>query len=281
VNNLLLLAVLVTTQVLGDIWLSQGMKQFGAITLTPQVLLNLIGYLLTSPWILLGVSTLAFSMFIYLIAISRLDVSYVLPIHAISYVLNALMAWLILNEYVSGMRWLATILITIGVFVISWSEQRATVKLASEVECQNAQPFLRRNHRLLLFLGGSSPAISQMWLGTLTLAIADSTGDLLTAIGIKQIGEIPSVSPSKLLIWTGRLLSNPFMVVGITAYATGFAIFIALLSWADISLVRPATAVGYVISLLGARFVLREQVSGGRLIGIVITGTGVGTLALT
>jgi bacterial/archaeal transporter family protein len=283
VKNLVMLAVLVITQVLGDIWLSQGMKQFGAITvLTPEGLLNLIGYLLTSPWILLGVSTLTFSMLIYLIAISRLDISYVLPIHAFSYVLNALMAWLILNEHVSGVRWLATILITVGVFIISWSEQRSTANLTSKVECQDTQPFLRGNRRLLLFLGGSSPAaIPQIGLGALTLAIADSAGDLLTAMGVKQIGKIPSVSPSKLLMWVGQVLSNPFMIAGIMAYATGFAIFISLLSWADISLVRPATAVGYVISLLGARFILQERVSRGRLIGIVMIGAGVGTLSLT
>ena len=95
-KQFILLSSLALTQVLGDIWLSRGMKEFGAIAnFTPSVIGQVLIHLFTNFWILLGVATLIISLFLYLTAISRLDLSYVLPIHASTYVLNAYLAWLI------------------------------------------------------------------------------------------------------------------------------------------------------------------------------------------
>lgn len=277
-TNFILLVVLVTTQVLGDIWLSQGMKQFGEMTsITPQTLLTLMSYLFTSPWIWLGVLTLTFSMLVYFTAISRLDISYVLPIHASSYVLNALLAWLILGEQVSSMRWLATLMIAIGVFVIGWSESLAY----AEPEFKKNRRKFKRSSKVFLFIATSSLTLPKVWLGTIILALADSAGDILTGMGIRQVGEIPSFALANLLPWVGRVVTNPLMVAGVGGNAIAFLMFIWLLSWEEISLVRPATAIGYAFSLLGARFILQEHISRERLLGIVIIGCGVATLSLT
>ena len=121
VRKILLIIALVFTQVLGDIGLSQGMKEFGQVTLlSPEKLGELSLYLLTNIWILLGVASLIFSLLLYWMAISHLDVSYVLPMHASSYVLNALLASRLLAESVSGIRWFATVIIAVGVFVVEF-----------------------------------------------------------------------------------------------------------------------------------------------------------------
>lgn len=279
-KNTIFLAVLVITQVAGDICLSHGMKQFGEINSWAfSNLVALAGFLLTNFWIIFGVSTLAFSLIIHFILISKLDVSFVLPIHSFSYVLNALMAWLVLKEQVSITRWIATITITMGVFIMIWIEQRYPAALPSKApNPKKNQAFDERSG--LFFLGGSMAAVPKLWLATIVLALADSSGDLLTAMGIKQVGEFTAKSPSSFLAWIRRILINPLMLTGIAGYAAGFAIFLSLLSWADISLVRPATAIGYITSTLGARFILHEHISQGRLIGIVVIGIGVATLSL-
>ena len=124
-RKILLILVLVITQILGDIWLSRGMKAFGEVAIfSPADLTELFIYLLTSPWILLGVGTLMFSLLLYWMAISHLDVSYVLPMHASSYVFNALLAGIMLQETVSWIRWIATIIIAFGVFIVGWSESK-------------------------------------------------------------------------------------------------------------------------------------------------------------
>jgi drug/metabolite transporter (DMT)-like permease len=268
----LLLITLVTTQVLGDIWLSQGMKLFGAmVSYSPAKLWELLTYLLTSPWIILGVSTLTFSMVIYLIAIAEMDISYVLPIHGFSYVLNALMAWLILGEKVSFMRWLATFLITLGVLIVGWSKNKSVSSISLE-KSPNSSIVI-----VFPFIG----LLPKVWLGAVSMAIADATGDLLTAKGMKQIGAFPQLKIKPIINWIKKVISSPFIIGGISCQALSFLIFLSLLSWADISLVRPATAIGYIISLLGAKFILHEQISQLRWLGIAIIGGGMGIISVT
>lgn len=259
--NFCLLITLVLTQVLGDIWLSRGMKLFGEVNTLD--INKLIIYLFTNFWIILGVFTLTVSMGIYLVSVSRLDLSYVLPIHASSYVLNALLAWLILGENVTVSRWLAAILISLGVFLVSLS-----IHQSQKVPKQSSDS-------VIMFFLPLGISISRVFLGSICLALADSVGDVLTAKGIKQIGEFPSHSIKQVFIWLVALLTNPLMVAGIAGYTGAFLIFLCLLSWADISLVRPATATGYIFSLLGARFFLHERISRLRLGGIIPIGLGI------
>jgi drug/metabolite transporter (DMT)-like permease len=51
------------------------------------------------------------------------------------------------------------------------------------------------------------------------------------------------------------------------------------LSWADLTYVMPATALGYVLLALVARFVLHEHISPLRWLGIVLITAGVGFVA--
>ena len=282
-KNALILALVVTTQVLGDIWLSQGMKLFGEVdSFSPTALAGLLTYLFTSPWIWLGVATLVLSLLLYLTAISRLDLSLVLPVHASSYVLNALLAWLILGERVSGVRWLATLTIAVGVFIVGWSERRAFSVANKRGKNRSAKIFRKKkpqSNSLLLLLPFSF-YLSKIWLGVLVLVLADSTGDVLTARGMKQVGKVSLLSMPKMLKLGWRILTNPSVLIGICCQAIAFLTFISLLSWADISLIRPATALGYVVSLLGARYILQERVSRGRLLGIIVIGLGVATIAI-
>ncbi len=248
------------------------MKVFGAITrFTFQEINQLLSYLITSPWIGLGVVTLTFSMMIYWVAIADMDVSYVLPIHAASYVLNGLMAWLILREHISLTRWLATFIIALGVFMVGWSQYH-TQHRPPPPQSPNASMLIT-----LPFLG----IIPKIWLGAFMLALTDAIGDILTAKGIRMIGSFPEFTFEEMLKWLKKVIANPFIVAGISFQALSFLIFLSLLSWADISFVRPATAIGYVISLLGAKLILHERITQGRLIGITVIGLGIAVISLT
>ena len=282
VKNALILALVVITQVLGDIWLSRGMKVFGEVdSFSPLALAGLIAYLFTSPWIWLGVATLVISLLLYLTIISRLDLSFVIPVHASSYVFNALLAWLILGESVSGVRWLATLTIAVGVFIVGWSEQRASRKAKKMPKGARVDRKKRQQINSLVFLLPFSFYLSKIWLGVLVLVLADSAGDLLIARGMKQVGKVTRRSLPKMLELGWRVLTNASVLSGIGCQAIAFLSFISLLSWADISLVRPATALGYVVSLLGARYILKERVTRGRLLGIIIIGLGVAIISFT
>jgi drug/metabolite transporter (DMT)-like permease len=277
VINTLILIVLVITQVFGDIWLSQGMKIYGEVTsFSPQAILDLLQYLFTSIWFYLGLGSLTFSWFLYLICVSRLDLSYVLPIHASSYILNALMAWLILHEPVSFLRWLASLTISLGVFIVGWSEylSQKLVTKAVKSPLQSLKIHSEKVNKFILSLPFSF-YLPKLWLGVLVLVLADSTGDLLNAKGMRQIGSPSSFYPKEILQWIGKIATNISLILGIFSQAIALLMFISLLSWDDISIVRPASALGYIVSLLGAKYILHEKISRGRLIGITVIACGV------
>src|SRR5437879_13375625 len=93
--------------------------------------------------------------------------------------------------------------------------------------------------------------------------------------GMKGIGHI-SISHLQDLILA---LGNVWIVGGILLLLAFFAAYMTALSWADLTYVLPATSLGYVLLALVARFVLHEQVSPMRWIGIALISGGVGFVA--
>jgi drug/metabolite transporter (DMT)-like permease len=271
VKNFLLLALLISTQVLGDIGLSRGMKDFGVVNpLDFSSFLPLGLYLITNIWIWIGLSFLIISLVLYLTAISRLDLSFVLPIHSFSYVVNAIFAKFLLGEHISEMRWLSTFIISFGVLFVGLSQQfsdksRREPKTITKIKSRNIPLFF-------LPLGLS---LSKNWLAIIILSLADSAGDLLLASGMKKIGKIERMSIKEALQLTYKIITNSSILSGIACQGIAFFMFITVLSWAEISFVRPATALTYLFSMLGAKLMLRETFTREKLIGITLIGIGI------
>src|ERR1700729_1294267 len=72
---------------------------------------------------------------------------------------------------------------------------------------------------------------------------------------------------------------NPWVAFGILLLLAFFASYMNALSWADLTFVLPATSLGYVLLALAATFVLHEQVSPLRWLGIALISGGVGFVA--
>ena len=107
------------------------------------------------------------------------------------------------------------------------------------------------------------------------VALFGSVGDSLLSRGMKEIGNI-SVAHLQDVILAVR---NPWIVGGILLLLAFFAAYMTALSWADLTYVLPATSIGYVLLALIAKFVLHEQVTAGRWLGIVLITAGVGFVA--
>jgi len=104
----------------GHVLLSKGMKMVGDLTEAPA---SLVGPMLlraaSSPSLLLGVALQATFFLMYLTLLSRAQVSQVLPMTALDYVVVALLARLLLAEAVTPTRWAGIALIVVGVFLVS------------------------------------------------------------------------------------------------------------------------------------------------------------------
>lgn len=277
--NSLVLLILVITQVLGDVCLSQAMKIHGEITsFAPNVIIKVIYYLFTSPFLYLGLGSLTISWFLYLFAVSKMDLSYVLPIHASSYICNALLAWLILQEVVTPLRWFATGLISLGVFIVGYSQYRLQKKLKQSsmsvtIPKEKVSP-------LFAFISGGV-FLPTIWLGVIVMVLADSIGDLLNAKGMRQIEEITSFSFKSISGWIARIFTNFNILTGVFCQAIALLLFLSLLSWGDLSFVRPASAISYIITIVSAKYLLQEKINKGRWIGIFSIVCGVLTLSFS
>lgn len=74
---------------------------------------------LFQPWVALGVVLLILWMMSRMALLSWADLSYVLPVTAIGYVLVALLGRLFLEERISVKRWAGIVLIVAGVAMVS------------------------------------------------------------------------------------------------------------------------------------------------------------------
>jgi uncharacterized membrane protein len=106
----------------GHTLLSKGMRSVGDLTEAPaEHVRGMVARALTNPWLALGVALQATFFFLYLTLLSRADVSQVLPMMAIDYIVVALLASVLLGEAVTPARWTGIGLIVAGVFLVSRS----------------------------------------------------------------------------------------------------------------------------------------------------------------
>jgi drug/metabolite transporter (DMT)-like permease len=111
-------------------------------------------------------------------------------------------------------------------------------------------------------------------------ALSAAVGETLLSFGMKKHGAMNLADPSQ---WFSLILSvarNPYVTLGVAFLAIFFFLYLAALSWADLSFVLPLTAVSYIFAALLARFVLREEVSVFRWIGTVVIMIGITLIAL-
>ena len=103
----------------GDVLLSKGMKQVGAISdWSPSALLQTGFATFTSATVWLGISGLLLYFVSYLLVLSWADYSFVLPASAASYVLVPVLGFTLLGEAVSPTRWAGIALIALGVVFV-------------------------------------------------------------------------------------------------------------------------------------------------------------------
>lgn len=107
--------IVVLTQVIGDYLLTRGMHEVGSLVGKSPLAFILA---LFNPWVTTGVALLISWLFCHMLLLSWADLSYVLPVTSIGYVLVALAGRFFLGESVSWTRWSGIILIVSGVVLV-------------------------------------------------------------------------------------------------------------------------------------------------------------------
>jgi len=106
----------------------------------------------------------------------------------------------------------------------------------------------------------------------LAIACCNGTGDVMLKRGMENLG------PIRLSHWTHvfNAFLDPWVIFGILCLAGFFYAYLTALSWADLTYVLPATALGYVVTTLLSRYFLEEHISIWRWSGVLLISAGVG-----
>ena len=121
-----LLAARVFFNAFGDIALSRGMKNLGAVNLSsPGIIWLTFLHVISNGMIWLGIASMLAFFFCHLLLFSWADYSYVMPTTAANYVVVPLLGLLLLHETVGFTRWVGIAIISAGVILVGWTEPNA------------------------------------------------------------------------------------------------------------------------------------------------------------
>lgn len=108
--------------VTGQLILKKGADRLDPIDVSLSGFTGLFAQIGQEPLLLLGVPFFILGAVLWLVVLSRLDLSYAYPFLGVHYLLITLAAWLVLGESVGAGRWLAVMIIVAGILVVGHSE---------------------------------------------------------------------------------------------------------------------------------------------------------------
>jgi len=108
----------------GELCVTRAMKRIGEVhDFRPHSIARVVINAMKVPWMWLGVSLMTLAFFSLLAVLSIENVSFVVPVTALSYGAGALGGVVFLGEHVSSRRWLGVLLVCLGVTLV-WLGKR-------------------------------------------------------------------------------------------------------------------------------------------------------------
>jgi drug/metabolite transporter (DMT)-like permease len=111
--------------------------------------------------------------------------------------------------------------------------------------------------------------------------LCNTGGELAMSYGMKTVGEPESFRPMPLLRFVWAAARNQWLWVAIPLLAASFYSLLILFSWAPVSVVIPATASNFIVGTIGAKYLLKEDVSFKRWMGVILVIMGVAIVLRT
>ncbi len=107
----------------GNSWMALGMKQVPErMSTNPALYLHAM----LNPFVAMGIVALILALLTRMALLSLADLSYVLPVTAIGYVIAVFLGKVFLHETVSAQRWMGTLLIFGGALLVGTTSRNTT-----------------------------------------------------------------------------------------------------------------------------------------------------------
>ncbi len=103
----------------GELCMARAMKTVGEVTdFRPRALVGVARRALSVPWTWIGLGLMTLAFFALLAVLAIENVSFVVPVTALSYAVGALGGRVFLHERVTPARWAGVLLVCIGVTLV-------------------------------------------------------------------------------------------------------------------------------------------------------------------
>jgi drug/metabolite transporter (DMT)-like permease len=119
--TLALMAPMVGTA--GQLLLKVGMNRAGDLnraSLSDPI--NLIQRVFGNPWILIAIPLYGAGFLLWLVVLSKLNLSYAYSFLALAYVLVPLFSWWLFGDQIPMLRWVGILVICLGLILVGWAK---------------------------------------------------------------------------------------------------------------------------------------------------------------
>jgi drug/metabolite transporter (DMT)-like permease len=114
------IAIIVLSTTVGEVMQALGMRSHGEIRdFSPNALGRAAATLARNRFVIASVGAMAVSFFAYMALLTVAELSFAVPVTAVTYVLETILAKYILQERVTGLRWAGAGLVICGVALVS------------------------------------------------------------------------------------------------------------------------------------------------------------------
>ncbi len=116
----IVLAVMTAATTTGEVLQAMGMRRHGEIRdFRPGALGQALALLVRNRFVIGGFAAMGVSFFAFLKLLTLADLSFAVPVSAVTYVAETILARYVLKEHVNGRRWAGAMLVICGVVLVS------------------------------------------------------------------------------------------------------------------------------------------------------------------
>ena len=122
--EIILFLLIMVAGTCGELAMARAMRSVGEVMdFRPTALLRVAGQVVRVPWSWIGLGLMTLAFFALLQVLSIENVSFVVPVTALSYVFGTLGGSFFLREKVSPLRWAGVLLVCIGVALVVFGKR--------------------------------------------------------------------------------------------------------------------------------------------------------------
>ena len=121
-HNLLLILSSVSLNAFAQLFIRKGMLKIGEISFNFEQIVKMVLAVFTNIYLLAGMFSYGISIILWMVVLSKVNVSLAYPFLSIGYIITTVLAYLFFNEPITFQKVLGIIIICIGVFILTQSK---------------------------------------------------------------------------------------------------------------------------------------------------------------